>query len=97
MRRRQVTLTPEALDDLDELIEWMGQRVGAEAALAYATRLEDYCAGLAFASERGQRRDDLRPGVRMIGFGRRVAILFAVFDDEVTVLRLHYGGRNWTG
>ena len=96
MKRRTVTLTPQALDDLDELIEWMGQRVGAEAALAYAARLEDYCAGLAFASERGQRLRGLRPGVRMIGFGRRVAVLFAVSDNEVTILRLHYGGRNWT-
>ena len=30
------------------------------------------------------------------GFERRVAIVFVVSDDEVTILRLHYGGRNWS-
>jgi hypothetical protein len=30
--------------------------------------------------ERGRRRDDLRPGLRIIGFGRRVTIAFHVAD-----------------
>jgi toxin ParE1/3/4 len=52
--------------------------------------------GFEFAGERGRRRDDLGPGLRVVGFGRRVAITFAVFDDELTILRLYYGGQDWS-
>ncbi|WP_158284967.1 type II toxin-antitoxin system RelE/ParE family toxin [Hoeflea marina] len=46
-------------------------------------------------SERGQARDDIRAGLRVIGFERCVTIAFMVSDQTVTVLRLFYGGQNW--
>ena len=47
------------------------------------------------ASERGHKRDDIRPGLRIAGFQRRVTIAFTVTETRVTILRLFYGGRNW--
>jgi toxin ParE1/3/4 len=44
---------------------------------------------------RGRTRDDLRPGLRTIGFRRRVVIAFAVFEDAVTVVGIFYGGRDY--
>jgi toxin ParE1/3/4 len=64
--------------------------------LRWATQRACYCNGFEFASERGQRRDDLRPSLRVVGFEQRVAIVFAVSDSEVTILRLYYGGQNWS-
>jgi toxin ParE1/3/4 len=46
--------------------------------------------------ERGRRRDDLRPGLRIIGFGRRVTIAFHVTGDRITIDRVLYGGRDLT-
>ncbi|MDZ4366104.1 MAG: type II toxin-antitoxin system RelE/ParE family toxin [Afipia sp.] len=43
--------------------------------------------------ERGTRRDDLSPGLRIVGFERRVTIAFVVEEDEVIVLNILYGGR----
>ena len=64
--------------------------------LRWATQCASaYCNGFEFAGERGQRRDDLRPGLRVVGFERRIAIAFVVSDSEVTILRLYYGGQNW--
>jgi hypothetical protein len=68
----------------------------SESATGSLNVLEAYCQGFEFASERGQRRDDLSPGLRVVGFERRVAIAFAVFDDEVAILRLYYGCQNWS-
>lgn len=96
MKRRAVTFTPEARDDLSSIGDWIAERAGADIALGYIERLEAYCLGFEHAAERGRRRDDLRPGLRVIGFERRVAIVFAVSDDEVTILRLYYGGQNLT-
>ncbi len=95
MRRRTVTFTPQARSDLFSIGDWIAERAGVDVALSYVERLEAYCNGFEFAGVRGRRRDDLRPGLRVVGFERRVAIVFAVSDDEVTILRLYYGGQNW--
>jgi toxin ParE1/3/4 len=43
---------------------------------------------------RGARRDDLKKGLRVLGFERRVAIAFRVTDSQVIVARVLYGGRD---
>jgi plasmid stabilization system protein ParE len=43
--------------------------------------------------ERGTLRDDLEPGLRLLGFERRAVILFRVLRTEVEVIRVLYGGR----
>jgi toxin ParE1/3/4 len=95
LNRRTVIFAPQARHDLVELTDWIAERAGAETALAYAARLEAYCMGFEFAGERGRRRDDLRPGLRITGFDRRVTVAFMASENEVTILRLYYGGRNW--
>jgi toxin ParE1/3/4 len=96
LKRRIVTFTPQARSDLFNIGDWIAERAGSEVAFAYIARLEAYCQGFEFAGERDQRRDDLGPGLRVVGFERRVAITFAVFDSEVTILRLYYGGQDWS-
>jgi toxin ParE1/3/4 len=41
--------------------------------------------------ERGCRRDDIRPGLLIIGFERRFPVAFSVSHERVTILRLFYG------
>jgi plasmid stabilization system protein ParE len=43
---------------------------------------------------RGAQRDDIRPGLRVFGFRKRVSIAFEVTDDMVTVLGIFYGGQS---
>lgn len=64
-------------------------------AIAYIERLEATCLGFSAASERGHRRDDIREGLRITGFEKRVTIAFTVDETRVTILRLFYGGRDW--
>lgn len=94
MRRRTVAFAPEARRDLVRLGDWIVERAGVSVALNYLERLEAYCASFETAGERGHRRDDIRAGLRIVGFERRVAIAFTVSDSEVTILRLYYGGQN---
>jgi toxin ParE1/3/4 len=95
LRRRNVVFAPEARRALLELGDWIAERAGADTALAYVARLEAYCMGFEFAGERGHRRDDVRPGLRITGFERRVTIAFVSSETEITILGLYYGGRNW--
>ncbi|MEL6464963.1 MAG: type II toxin-antitoxin system RelE/ParE family toxin [Pseudomonadota bacterium] len=95
MKTRTVVFAPEAQEDLIGLYDWIAEAAHPNTALNYIERLEDYCRGFSVASERGHKRDDIRKGLRIVGFERRVTIAFAVTDAEVIILRLFYGGRNW--
>jgi toxin ParE1/3/4 len=90
---RKVVFTPEALGDLVSLYEYIAADSGAARAISYIERIEDYCARLDLASERGTRRDDIRPGLRLVGFERRVTIAFHIDATTVTIDRILYGGR----
>ena len=52
------------------------------------------CLRLAVFSERGTRRDDVLPGLRVIGFERQVVIAFHMGAVRVMTDRVLYGGRN---
>jgi toxin ParE1/3/4 len=95
VKRRRVVFTPEARNDLFEIYDWIATKTSPQIAISYIDRIEAYCLGFELASERGHRRDDISPGLRIVGFERRVTIAFAVDDDRVTILRLFYGGQNW--
>jgi plasmid stabilization system protein ParE len=54
-----------------------------------------HCMKFDLASERGNRRDDIRPGLRITGYRRRVTIAFSVTETRVEILRIFYGGVDW--
>ena len=96
MNQRKVEFSEDARTDLVALYDWLSNAAGAKTALSYVERLETYCKGFDLASERGHARDDIRQGLRIVGFERRVTIAFMVEDNRVVILRLFYGGQNWT-
>ena len=95
MKRFRLSYQPDARADLDNLYFWIVENQGStDIADQYLARLEHSIKGLEIFPQRGTRRDDLLPGLRMIGFQRRVAILFKIVDDTVLILRIFYGGRD---
>lgn len=95
MKQREIVFAPEAGADLLALYEWISVKASPDVAMTYIERIEVYCNGFDLASERGHARDDIRPGLRIVGFEGRITIAFMVSDLTVTILRLFYGGRNW--
>ena len=95
MKQRRVILTPEATDDLEAIHRYIAEATGSAVADHYLGRLKKYVKGFDLASERGTLRNDLRPGLRYIGFERRVTITFAVFEDHVEILNFFWGDQNW--
>jgi toxin ParE1/3/4 len=89
-----VVFTPEAKDDLLDLYDYIADHSSPKRALGYILRIEKTCQSLTTLPERGTRRDDLRPGLRVMGFERRVLIAFRVSADSVAILRILYGGRS---
>lgn len=90
----RVEFSPEAQDDLDELFFWLADAASLEVARRYTTRIHVYCEALTTFPNRGSLRDDIRPGLRLVGFEKRVLIAFYVGDTAVTIMRVLYGGRD---
>ena len=89
-----VVFSPEAGDDLTSLYDYIADHAGAAVALGYIERIEVQCRGLEAFPDRGGPRDDIRPGLRLIGFERRVTIAFHRQDNLVVIDRILYGGRD---
>ncbi len=85
----------KAREDLLALYDHIAADAGAERGMDYAGRVERACLGLADFPARGAPRDDIRPGLRVLAFQRRVLIGYTVADAEVRILRNLYGGRQF--
>lgn len=90
-----MVLAPEAAEDLIALHDQVALRASADVAMKYLDRVEAFCRGLGVGSERGRLRDEVRPGLRITSFERRLTLAFTVADDTVTILRVFRAGRNW--
>lgn len=95
MRRYEVSFRPHAEADLFDLYEYLAGRAGRETAGRYVSRIEAACMALERVPRRGTRRDDIRPGLRVMGFERRATIVFQVLASEVVIMRIFYGGRDY--
>lgn len=90
----RVAFTRGAQADLHGLFDYLADRFGSTNAKRYLEQIEKTCLSLAAMPNRGTERSDLRPGLRTVGFRRRITIAFRVKGDSVTVLRILYGGRS---
>lgn len=95
MKSRAVVFSDKARADLDGLYEWIASTAGWHAAGSYLDRLDRFCRPLDLASQRGSRRDDIRPGLRVIGFERRLSVAFVVEESRVVILGLFGAGQDW--
>jgi toxin ParE1/3/4 len=89
----RVIVSPRAKAHLEALENYISEAASPRTAANYVDEILQYCASLDTFPHRGARRDDIRPGVRIIGFKRRVTIAFEV-TDCVTILGVFYAGRN---
>lgn len=88
-------VSPEALEDLRKLYDVIAEASALESAWRFVERITDYCSRLDYGAERGRRRDDIRPGLRIVGFEARVTIAFDLDEERATILRIFSRGRNW--
>lgn len=94
MRSYEVVLSADAREDLLRLYEWIADAASPPTVLKYLERIEAYLNTFDQAPERSTRRDDIRPGLRVVGFERRLSMAFSVGDTRVIIQRIFYGGQN---
>lgn len=86
-------LTPVARRQLRSLQRYIAKESYPSRAEKYIARLTNALQRISRAPYQGTKRDDLGPGLRIVGFERRVSILFLPSDEQVTVIGIFYAGR----
>jgi toxin ParE1/3/4 len=91
----RLVFSRRALADLDAIYDWVAENAGRKTADRYAERLRSFSLRLMHYPMRAEVRDDILPGVRLIGFEKSVTLVFVVDEDreEVRILRLLYRGQ----
>ena len=86
-----------AENDLTKLLVYIAKSSGSpERAINYIRRIRERCETLLTFPESGRRRDDLRPGIMVIGFEKRAVIAYKVLPSgDIEIGRVFYGGRNY--
>lgn len=75
----RVRFDPEAEAELDAIYDYVRDRSGSDLiAAGYVGRIARRCLRLSDLPEQGTDHGHLRPGLRSIGFERRVTIAFVV-------------------
>jgi toxin ParE1/3/4 len=95
MKKFKISFRPRAEADLFGLYRHISNEAGPEIAGAYIDRIEATCRTLEMFPERGTKRDDIRPGIRTMGFERRATIVFLVKTTEVVIVRIFHGRQDY--
>jgi plasmid stabilization system protein ParE len=92
-----IEFSPEAQDQLDELEALIAVAASPAVAARYVDAIVTYCGSLETFPERGTRRDDLLPGLRITSYRRRVVIAFLVDTPAhtVSIVGIFYGGQDY--
>lgn len=91
-----VVFTPKAQDQLLCLYRYIADASFSGTAARYVAEVIDYCESLCLFPERGIRRDDLRPGLRITHYCSRTSIAFMIYDNRLEILGIFHGGQNYT-
>ena len=98
MKKYDVLLMPDAIQDLKDIYEFIADASGLpQVAWAYIEKLRNECHDLKSAPLRGHKRDDLRKNLRVVPIDKNAVIAFEVNEKKrtVTVLNIFYGGRDY--
>ena len=70
-----VIFTPDSVAQLTELYRYIAAASSPEVAARYTDSIVTYCESLQSLPHRGIQRDDIRPGLRITSYRKRVVIL----------------------
>jgi toxin ParE1/3/4 len=91
----RVVFTPEALDQLAALYQYIAVAASPAIALRYTDAIVSYCESLSIFPHRGTVRDDIRMGLRVTHYKKRAVIAFAVDTEWVYIIGVFYGGQDY--
>jgi len=95
--RYSVDFSATARDQLVALDAYLAEVASPGVAARYVDGLLDFCYSLSVFPERGTRRDDIRPGLRVTHFRGRTLVAIAVDAraKRVSIVGIFHAGRDF--
>jgi toxin ParE1/3/4 len=93
----RVVLSERALQQLDSIFRYIEAAANVQTAADFVDLIVAHCEGFDKFPLRGSKRDEVRPGLRIVGFRKRVTIAFHVTETTVNILGIFYGGQDVEG
>lgn len=90
-----VIFTPEAEEQLAALYRYVAAAASPAVAARFTGAIVTYCESLRTFPHRGNRRDDVRPGLRITHYRKRTVIAFDVDGESVSIIGVFYGGQDY--
>jgi plasmid stabilization system protein ParE len=91
----RVVFSPEAEEQLVALHRYIASVASPEIAVKYTEGIVRHCESLQTSPYRGIARDDIRRGLRLTNYKKRVVIAFDVTVDTVSIIGVFYGGQDY--
>lgn len=91
----RVVFAPEAEEQLAALYRFIASEASIDIADRFTEAIVLFCESLSTFPCRGTRRDDVRRGLRVTNYRKRVVIAFVVDAGTVSVLGVFYGGQDY--
>ena len=89
---RRVVYSPSAERHLKDVNDWIAAATSPETAARYILSVMDQCDRLVDFPMIGVAHDDIRPGLRTMGYRRRAVTAFTVTETSIEINGVHYGG-----
>ena len=93
-----VCFSPEAEEQLAAIEQYIAKAAASnDTAERYVDGIVSFCENLVTFPERGQRRDELLPGLRITHYRSRAVIAFLVDTEAelVSIVGVFYGGQDY--
>jgi len=93
----RVVFSPEAEEQLVALYWYIADAASPDIAARYIEALISHCERLHAFPIRGISRDDIRPGLRITNYKKRMVIAFEadMQAEQVSIIGLFYGGQDY--
>jgi len=93
----RIVFSPEAEEQLIALYSYIADAASPDIAARYTEAVVGYCESLRSFPLRGSARDDVRPGLRITNYKKRVIVAFRVdaAAGQVSIIGLFYGGQDF--
>ena len=91
----RVVFAPEAEDQLAALYRYIASASSTDIADRFTEAIVQFCESLSTFPQRGNKRDDVRSGLKVTHYRKRVLIAFVVDADLVSILGVFYGGQDY--
>jgi toxin ParE1/3/4 len=84
----RIVFSPEAEAQLAGIFRHIAREASPDTVERFVNAIIDYCEAFDMFPQRGTSREDLRPGLRTIGFRRTATIAFSIAEDAPQSIRI---------